>query len=333
MRKAGLTTSALAATLLAVVALSLGACARPQSAQPPGAHLTVASTPLSTLATVPSTVATAALEQTGSASPTATATTQTHAAASQLATPSAPQLPVPIATITKPTPIRLMDEPRDLPVPMLMYHVVGDAPKGAALPDLYVPADKFVDQMNYLSRNGYHAVTMQQVYDFWHGRGSLPQKPVVITFDDGFTSDYTVVAPLLKTVDWPATLFLIVGRNKPRMHPNMVRDMIASGWELGSHTISHEDLPGLSTRDMRKEIVTSRARLRKVYGVPVNFFCYPSGRFNQRAEAEVADAGYLLATTTVSGLARPDRPYELRRVRVLGQMSVRGFAAALNSAH
>jgi peptidoglycan/xylan/chitin deacetylase (PgdA/CDA1 family) len=265
---------------------------------------------------------------------TASALAGTTATASQPATRTRPpaNLPAPIAQLTRPSAITTIDGPRDMPVPMLMYHVVGDVPQGAAFPDLYVKPSDFIAQMNYLSRHGYHAVTMQQVYDFWQGKGSLPDKPVVITFDDGFTTDYTLVAPLLKTVDWPATLFLIVGRHKPRMPHRQVQAMIDSGWELGSHTITHEELPSLSAKGMRKDIAGSRKLLRKEYHVPVNFFCYPSGKFNAQAEAEVQRAGYLLATTTVSGLARPSEPYTLRRVRVLGGMGVNSFAAALTNA-
>jgi peptidoglycan/xylan/chitin deacetylase (PgdA/CDA1 family) len=318
----------LALGLSALVAGSLGGCARAERISTHRAR---------------SLVGTSAASATSTSSESATSSTTasesvsaTGGAVSQDATPghSAAPLPEPVAQLDHPSAITTITGPRDLGVPMLMYHVVGDPPPGGTpFPDLYVRTDDFVAHMNYLSHHGYHAVTIQQVYDFWHGAGSLPDKPVVITFDDGFTSDFAVVAPLLKTVNWPATLFLIVGRHKPRMPRRQVQAMIDAGWELGSHTVTHEDLPSLSHKAMRREITLSRKRLSHEYGVPVNFFCYPSGKFNPLAEKDVHDAGYLLATTTVPGLARPTEPYTLKRVRILGGMGVGAFSAALKNAH
>ena len=213
-----------------------------------------------------------------------------------------------------------------------MYHVIGIAPAGAANPDLYVPPAEFAGQLRYLSSNGYHAVTLQQVYDFWQGQASLPSKPIVLSFDDGDTPDFTVAAPLMNEIKWPGVLNLIVGKTKLRLKTGIIRALIAAGWEIDSHTMTHTDVPGLSAKKLTYEIAGSRKRLQELYGVPVNFFCYPSGAFDSKAIAAVKAAGYLGATTTLGGLSRSNDLYLMRRVRVSGGHSVSSFAALISAA-
>lgn len=213
-----------------------------------------------------------------------------------------------------------------------MYHEIGVAPAGASNPDLYVTPNEFASHMRYLSTHGYHAVTLKQVYDFWHGAGTLPSKPVVISFDDGDTNQFTIAAPLLNELHWPGVLNLVVGKKRLRLKPKIIRALIAAGWEIDSHTMSHMDVPGLSAAQLAYQIGDSRTRLQKLYGVPVDFFCYPSGRFDDNAVAAVKAAGYLGATTTRGGLARPGDPYLMRRVRVSGGRSAASFGELLSAA-
>ena len=242
-------------------------------------------------------------------------------------------LPKPLAHLTPRPSGPAIKGPATLPVPILMYHVIAGAPAGARNFTLYVPPRSFIEQLIYLVDHDYHAVTLQKVYDFWTGKGSLPAHPIVLSFDDGYPSDFTVVAPLLDSLHWPGVLNLIAGRgpNVTRMPSAQVRAMIACGWEIDSHTVSHLDLPTLSPTQVSYELTKSRSKLRKLFGVPVNFFCYPSGRFNARVVAAVRAAGYLAATTTQPGFARPGQPFMLSRVRVSGGESLAGFADQLRA--
>jgi peptidoglycan/xylan/chitin deacetylase (PgdA/CDA1 family) len=108
-----------------------------------------------------------------------------------------------------------------------------------------------------------------------------------------------------------------------------VRRLIAAGWEVDSHTVSHPDLTTVPPRRLRHELVASRAYLRSHFGVPAAYFCYPSGRFDARVEAAVKRAGYRLATTTQPGLAKPSTPFALARIRVEGQDGVAGLLRKL----
>jgi peptidoglycan/xylan/chitin deacetylase (PgdA/CDA1 family) len=94
--------------------------------------------------------------------------------------------------------------------------------------------------------------------------------------------------------------------------------MIASGWEVDSHTLTHPNLTAVSPARLWQEVHTSRVVLQRLFHVPVDFFCYPSGDFDAAVVAAVRRAGYLGATTTLPGLAVPSMPDTLDRVRVDG---------------
>jgi peptidoglycan/xylan/chitin deacetylase (PgdA/CDA1 family) len=218
------------------------------------------------------------------------------------------------------------------PVPILMYHVIAEAPAGAPYPDLYVSESDFAGQMRWLARHGYTAVTQRDLWNHWHRGSALPKKPVVISFDDGYRSVAEAALPHMQKRSWPGVLNLTVKnlRVSGGLSQHRVRTLIAAGWELASHTLTHPDLPSLDEPTLRREVTRSRAILRSRFGVPVDFFCYPAGRYDSRVIRAVRRAGYLGATTTVEGLARPGEPYELQRVRVSGSDGVDGLAEMLH---
>ncbi|HKG04110.1 MAG TPA: polysaccharide deacetylase family protein [Conexibacter sp.] len=206
------------------------------------------------------------------------------------------------------------------PVPILMYHVVSDPLPDSPYPDLYVPRAEFQDQMQALKDTGYTAITLQEAWDSWRAGGPLPAKPVVVSFDDGYHSHLANALPVLRALGWPGVLNLELQniRSDYGLTAPQVRQLIAAGWELDSHTINHPDLTTVDAATLRHEVADSRAELKRRFGVPVNFFCYPAGRYDDAAIAAVREAGYLAATTTEPGLAQPDEAdrFTLHRVRV-----------------
>jgi len=219
------------------------------------------------------------------------------------------------------------------PVPILMYHVVTTAPANAPYPELYVSRGDFAGQVAWLAAHGYHGVTLQQVFDSWRGAARLPAKPVVLSFDDGYLSQVRNALPILKARRWPGVLNLEVKNLTPvwGIRPPGIRKLMAAGWELDAHTLTHPDLTKVGAAQLRDEVAGSRAAIRGRFHVPVNFFCYPAGRYDATVVAAVKAAGYLGATTTNYGLARPSELYTLARVRVNGSDGVKGFAAKLTS--
>ena len=211
---------------------------------------------------------------------------------------------------------------RHNPVPILMYHVVAVAPPDAPYPNLFVSPERFRKQVSYLARHGYRGVTLDEVWAHWRHCEPLPRKPVVVSFDDGFGSWRRVAFPVLERRGWLGTMNLALSHlNGIDVRRRWVRKLIRAGWELDSHTLTHADLTTLGSDSLRNEVAGSRRRLQRIFHVPVHFFCYPSGRYNERVIAAVKAAGYLGATTTIEGLATPDGRYTLRRVRVNGDDS------------
>ena len=223
--------------------------------------------------------------------------------------------------------------PHNRPVPILMYHVVGTPPPDAPFPDLYVRSADFAGQLAWLRAHGYHAVSLRRVYDYWKRGHALPQRPIVLTFDDGYPEDYTNVRPLLAHRHWPGVLNLAV-RNllDGKLTVPQIRLMIRQGWEIDAHTINHPDLTTLGSTTLRHEIAGSRVWIRRRFHVPVAFFCYPSGRYDARVLAAVRAAGFLGATIEGFGPASPrDGLLTLPRIRVDGSDGVSGLAAKLGA--
>lgn len=214
-----------------------------------------------------------------------------------------------------------------------MYHVIAVPPAGAALPDLWVRPDDFAAQMHWLAAHGFHAVTLHQVYEYWLRGTPLPVQPIVLTFDDGTLGQHTHALPVLRKLHWPGVLNLKVNalKSKYTLPAWRVREMLAAGWEVDAHTITHPDLTQVDDAQLWYEVHGSRVALQRTFHVPVDFFCYPSGRYDARVIAAVRRAGYLGATTTNYGLARPTDLYTLDRVRINGSDGVGGFARKLQS--
>jgi peptidoglycan/xylan/chitin deacetylase (PgdA/CDA1 family) len=200
-------------------------------------------------------------------------------------------------------------------VPILTYHRVGSSPG-------------FARQVAALQRRGYRAVTLGRVWRSWRGDATLPRRPVVLTFDDGYLSQYRTAARSLRARGWPGVLNLQVDRLGVAggVTRTQVRRMLADGWELGSHTLSHPDLTAVGPERLRRELVGSREAIQREFGVTADFFCFPYGRFDAAAKAAVRAAGYLAATTTRRRVATPGGdPFELPRISV----STRTSPAAL----
>jgi peptidoglycan/xylan/chitin deacetylase (PgdA/CDA1 family) len=169
-------------------------------------------------------------------------------------------------------------------------------------------------------------VTLDQVEAYWtRGVPLGPGKPIVLTFDNGYQSQYTNALPVLKQLGWVADENIQLSGLPPSqggLTDSQVRGLISAGWELDTQGISHADLVALSPSELQYQVATARQTLRQRYGVPVNWFCYPSGHYNATVIAEVKAAGFVGSTTVIPGWAGPSSdPYRLPRLRVLGGTS------------
>jgi peptidoglycan/xylan/chitin deacetylase (PgdA/CDA1 family) len=229
--------------------------------------------------------------------------------------------------------VRVPTGPRTATVPILMYHVIAVPPPATPYPDLWVRPHAFAHQIAALAHAGYHATTLDAVWRAWHGRGAMPLHPIVLSFDDGYQSQSTRARRMLNRLRWPGVLDLAVEHVglDGGLTRGEVRAMIRDGWEIDAHTLTHVDLTTVDRVRLAHEVAGSRAWLHRTFGVPVDFFCYPAGRYDATVEAAVHAAGYRGATTTNEGIAsRRGDPYALPRVRVTPEMTAAGLIALLH---
>jgi peptidoglycan/xylan/chitin deacetylase (PgdA/CDA1 family) len=219
-------------------------------------------------------------------------------------------------------------------VPILIYHVINRAPARAPFPGLYVSAAAFAAQMRALACAGWHGVTMDRMRGYW--RRGLPRgfgRPIVVSFDNGYESQYTHALPALRAVGWPGDLNIQLTGLPPSeggLSDAQVRSLLAAGWELDTQGISHADLITLAAPALRHQVADARRILQARYDVPVNWFCYPSGHYDPVVVAAVRAAGYVGSTTVVPGWSRPDEdPYRLPRIRVLAGTSPAALLALI----
>jgi len=208
-------------------------------------------------------------------------------------------------------------------IPILMYHVIAHPPAGAPFPGLYVAPAEFAEQMRALKRAGWHAVTLDQIQASWRSGAPLGAgKPIVLTFDNGYQSQYTKALPVLRSLGWVGNENIQLSGLPPSqggLTPEQVRGLVAAGWELDTQGFNHADLITLDAAQLHYQVAVTRTTLQRRYGVPVNWFCYPSGHYDATVIAAVRAAGYAGSTTVIPGWASPreDR-YRLHRLRVLG---------------
>ncbi|HWI50512.1 MAG TPA: polysaccharide deacetylase family protein [Symbiobacteriaceae bacterium] len=238
-----------------------------------------------------------------------------------------PVTPVPVPA-PPPPPVPVAERLR---VPVLMYHEITPGPNS-----LYVAPEELAGHLKWLKDNGYTAITMKQLYDYYTEGKAVPEKPVVLTFDDSYSSYYWNALPLLKEYGWPGTLFVITGSLGETGHMtwDQVREAARQGTELGAHTINHPSLELLTGSRLVNEIAGSREALERETGRKIEFFCYPAGKWNEETLRVTREAGYLGAVTTQFGLAAADQdPYRWQRLRINKGTSPQGFGSLIRGAN
>lgn len=217
-------------------------------------------------------------------------------------------------------------------VPILNYHKVDDF-----YHSLSIPPEEFEEQMKYLSENGFTTITPDQLMAYLNHDRELPENPILITFDDGYSDNFTNAYPIMKKYGFTATIFLVtnkVGHEGNFMTWDQVRAMQKDGFVFGSHTVSHAALTKVSREQGMMELTDSRKELEQQLGVKARYFAYPTGAYNRQIEDMVKQAGYKAAFTIRYGQAGTEsNPYALERIPIFrGQHTFRSFFVRLNAA-
>ena len=296
-------------------------------------------TPVAAVVATPTTTAkpnTPAAEVTYAPTFTPSPTRTPTSTATSSDTPTITNTPLPTHTptsTTTPTP-----EPtptgagNTLQVPILMYHYLSDPPRNANAirRDLSVGPDNFEAQLAYLRQAGYETISMNQLSYALSQQAALPEKPLIITFDDGYRDNYENAFPLLRKYGYTATFFVftqpIDTYNVDYLTWEMIIEMHQAGMEFGSHSYRHPDLRDRDVDFLVFEIVGSREAIEERIGEPVRFFAYPAGQYDGLTIEVLHSANFWGAVTTQFGANQTyqDR-FEMTRIRGARQRSGTGF--------
>ena len=223
----------------------------------------------------------------------------------------------------------MIQGPDQVIVPILLYHHIGFSLRDDSV--YYVSPEAFDRQMNLLYQWGYKTISVELLARAIREGAELPPKPVVLTFDDGGESAYTTALPIMQRYNFTGISYIVyhyVGITN-YMNAEQIRALYASGWEIGSHSLSHVNL---TTRPDRQEdeIVGSRRQLESLLGVPVLSFAYPFGAYDESSLGYVRFAGYTsamgLGNETLQGTKNL---YYLYRQAVRGTDDLQIFASRL----
>lgn len=287
---------------------------------PSTAAISVAST--ASAATMPVTVNTVVAPQksTPAPSPPATPTilpTASVSLAGLLPTPTAEATVLPTYA---PTPDGVT---RQIRVPILMYHYLSAPPADADIyrRDLSVPPERFAAHLDRLLTEGYTTVSLYQVIDALQRNAPLPDKPVVITFDDGYRDNYENAFPLLKERALQATIFVVtdfMDEERPAyLTWDMAREMATAGISIESHGRNHVGLAGKDDDYLVWQALGSLETIEHELGVRPRFVSYPAGEYDQRTIDVFRSANYWAGATTRQGATlNNEQPFELPRIRV-----------------
>lgn len=208
-----------------------------------------------------------------------------------------------------------------------MYHNIAIPHHEGSLRSLYVTPRMFRFQMWYLKVAGFKIVTLNEILSFINGE-IADDKLIALTFDDGYQDFYENAYPVLREYGYPSTVFLVSdligkenlwdyqerGIRKRLLAWERIIEMKNRGVVFGSHSKTHPFLSKLSDAEIAHEVKGSKDAIEERLDMPVEFFCYPSGDYDERVVNAVKQAGFLGAVTTKRGLAhRGDDPLEIRR--------------------
>ena len=216
-------------------------------------------------------------------------------------------------------------------IPVLMYHKIGDDKDN----DAVIREDLFREQMKFLKDNGYNPLTMDQLYEYVVNGAAVPEKPVVLTFDDGYADTYTIVYPLMKEYGFPATVFINPGDVGTRLTWDQVREMHKNGITISNHGFQHIEMGQLSEAKQIENITKAQEALAKEVGIKDNpWFCYPYGDKNEFTDSASKKAGIKMGMAMKSGWAHTgDNPYNILRVWVGNAVDIKHFEERISTEH
>jgi peptidoglycan/xylan/chitin deacetylase (PgdA/CDA1 family) len=189
-----------------------------------------------------------------------------------------------------------LSPPQAIELPILVYHhVVPDHAPGV----LFVTPDGFEQQLKYLQDNGYRSISFTNLADALNYGAPLPERPVILSFDDGWENQFQYGFPLLQKYGFSATFYIVSGYvdHQNFMTTDQLQTMMAAGMTIGGHSHTHPPLPSVGATRLVDEVAGSKAWLEDHFGIKIDTFAYPYGAYSAAVTAAVKAAGYRTART------------------------------------
>lgn len=218
-------------------------------------------------------------------------------------------------------------------VPVLCYHHIREAKAGQSesLKSYSVSPSQFAGQMKALKDSGYETILPDQLYEYLVHDGTIPAKPVMLTFDDTDEEQFSIGEAEMKKYGFKGVYFIMtISINRPRyMSKEQLKQLADNGNFVEAHTWDHHMVTKYQGADWDTQLVKPKKKIEEITGKPVNYFAYPFGLWNQAAIPELKSRGYQMAFT-LSGKRDSIEPlYTIRRMLVPGQWSTPGMLKAM----
>lgn len=213
-------------------------------------------------------------------------------------------------------------------VPILLYHNIAESYE-ASDNLLHITPERFKEHMQALNNAGYTAISYNDYKNYVNGVSSIPEKSIIIAFDDGYLSNYTYAFPILKEFGMKAAIFVVTGSvdNEKTVYPHFgyaqAKEMLDSGLiEIGSHTHSHRSFKELSYEETVTELRKSKYLIESELKINCTLLAYPYGFDNEWTKSEAIKAGYeVINLVGDKGTNRPsDGLFDLKRLTVSGHL-------------
>ena len=221
----------------------------------------------------------------------------------------------------------------DKGLPVLMYHSIGYE-KGNTV---RLPKEKFKEQMHYLKDNDYVTLSLNEAYDFFVSNKPIPEKALVLTFDDGYLDNYTEAFPILKELNFKATIFVItdlIDKTPGYLNIEQLKELQANEIDIQSHTVHHEHLKQLSYDTQMKTLKDSKDFLQKTLSKKIQYLAYPYGEYSEATLKAVKESGYKMAFSTAGRWSdKTDGILTLDRVFISGNASLDVFIERITNAN
>lgn len=228
------------------------------------------------------------------------------------------------------TPQKTFAQESTLVIPAILYHNIVPEMTPGLDPYLNISADSFAREMRALKNSGYNAITYEEYYNFVLYNTPLPEKPILINFDDGYLTNYLYAYPVLKELSMKATIFVITDRRgknpsgNPHFSWSQAKEMSDSGViDIQSHTHTHQLSTSLTDRQLKYELETSKKLVERNLGKKCNVLAYPFGKANEREINAAREAGYMVVNLVdnVGMNTKENGTYYVERLTVSGEWS------------